>query len=66
MFSVTCWYTSSGYLLQSGQSEIEPGDCDLWSLRLVTATDATLMGEQFVCFPSAFGRPNHLSSSPAG
>lgn len=65
-FKVTYWGTSPRYLLELEQSGIRPSSFDLSRLNLVTTTGATLTGEQFHWFYSAFPRRIHLSSVAGG
>jgi acetoacetyl-CoA synthetase len=65
-FKATYWGTSPRYLLELEQSSIEPSSFDLSNLRLVTTTGATLTGEQFQWFYSAFPAQIHLSSVAGG
>ncbi|EXJ83032.1 acetoacetate-CoA ligase [Capronia epimyces CBS 606.96] len=65
-FKVTYWGTSPRYLLELEQSGIQPSSFDLSNLALVTTTGATLTGEQFHWFYSAFPRRIHLSSVAGG
>ncbi|EHY61218.1 hypothetical protein HRR83_000978 [Exophiala dermatitidis] len=65
-FKVTYWGTSPRYLLELEQSGIKPSSFDLSNLTLVTTTGATLTGEQFRWFYSAFPRRIHLSSVAGG
>lgn len=65
-FKATYWGTSPRYLLELEQSSIKPSSFDLSHLRLVTTTGATLTGEQFQWFYSAFPTQIHLSSVAGG
>ncbi|KAK5064871.1 hypothetical protein LTR84_000705 [Exophiala bonariae] len=65
-FKATYWGTSPRYLLELEQSSISPSAFDLSGLRLVTTTGATLTGEQFQWFYSAFPKTIHLSSVAGG
>lgn len=65
-FKATYWGTSPRYLLELEQSSIRPSSFDLSSLRLITTTGATLTGEQFQWFYSAFPSTIHLSSVAGG
>ncbi|RVX67835.1 hypothetical protein B0A52_07763 [Exophiala mesophila] len=65
-FKATYWGTSPRYLLELEQSGIKPSDFDLSNLTLVTTTGATLTGEQFTWFYTAFPKQIHLSSVAGG
>ncbi|KIX02978.1 acetoacetate-CoA ligase [Rhinocladiella mackenziei CBS 650.93] len=65
-FRATYWGTSPRYLLELEQSGISPSSFDLSALTLVTTTGATLTGEQFQWFYTAFPRSVHLSSVAGG
>lgn len=65
-FKATYWGTSPRYLLELEQSGIQPSSFDLSSLSLVTTTGATLTGEQFSWFYTAFPSTIHLSSVAGG
>ena len=65
-FKATYGGTSTRYLLELEQSSISVSAFDLSSLRLVTTTGATLTGEQFQWFYSAFPGAIHLSSVAGG
>ncbi|KEF60784.1 acetoacetate-CoA ligase [Exophiala aquamarina CBS 119918] len=65
-FKATYWGTSPRYLLELEQSCVKPSSFDLSHLRLVTTTGATLTGEQFQWFYSAFPTQIHLSSVAGG